>query len=90
MENSSKISILSKMSEMQLVNFTELNTAFNDDVKYEDSEDRVKSALYKSITYYWNISKDYGLIAILLDPHCSNIYLKLRSIYNEMKLKHSK
>ena len=111
---------------MKVVDFTEPNTAFDDDVEYEDSEDgdiannqskqrkikintpqdcknlilKVKSALYESITHYWNIPADYGLIATLLDPRCkflsfvfpelhSNIHLKLRSIYNEMKLEYS-
>ncbi|CAG8643644.1 19306_t:CDS:2 [Rhizophagus irregularis] len=112
---------------VEVVDFTEPNTTFDDDVEYEDSEDgdiannqskqrkikintpqdcknlilKVKSALYESITYYWNISEDYRLIATLLDPCCkslffvspelhSNIHLKLRSIYNEIKLEYSK
>ncbi|GBC00388.1 hypothetical protein RclHR1_03840010 [Rhizophagus clarus] len=61
---------------------------------------KVKSALYKSITHYWNIPKDYGLIATLLDSRCkslsfifpelhNDIHLKLRSVYNEMKLEYS-
>ncbi|CAB4381029.1 unnamed protein product [Rhizophagus irregularis] len=116
----------SNSNEVEVVDFTEPNTTFDDDVEYEDSEDRdiannqskqrkikintqqdcknlilkVKSALYESITHYWNISEDYGLIATLLDPRCkslsfvspelhSNIHLKLRSIYNEIKLEYS-
>src|ERR1700722_9257351 len=61
---------------------------------------KVKSALYESITHYWNIPEDYGLIATLLDPRCKSlsfvspelhngIHSKLRSIYNEMKLEYS-
>ncbi|CAB5159974.1 unnamed protein product [Rhizophagus irregularis] len=117
----------SNSNEVEVVDFTEPNTTFDDDVEYEDSEDgdiannqskqrkikintpqdcknlilKVKSALYESITYYWNISEDYRLIATLLDPRCkslffvspelhSNIHLKLRSIYNEIKLEYSK
>ncbi|GBC53159.2 zinc finger BED domain-containing protein 1-like [Rhizophagus irregularis DAOM 181602=DAOM 197198] len=117
----------SNSNEVEVVDFTEPNTTFDDDVEYEDSEDgdiannqskqrkikintpqdcknlilKVKSALYESITYYWNISEDYRLIATLLDPCCkslffvspelhSNIHLKLRSIYNEIKLEYSK
>ncbi|GES96145.1 ribonuclease H-like domain-containing protein [Rhizophagus clarus] len=62
---------------------------------------KVKNALYEFIIYYWNILKDYGLIAILLDSRYkslsfifsefhNDIYLKLRSIYNEKKLEYSK
>lgn len=116
----------SNSNEVEVVDFTEPNTAFDDDVEYEDTEDgdiannqskqrkikistpqdcknlilKVKSALYESITHYWNIPADYGLIATLLDPRCkslsfispelhSDIHLKLRSIYNEMKLEYS-
>ena len=116
----------SNSNDVEVVDFTEPNTAFDDDVEYEDSEDgdiannqskqrkikintpqdcknlilKVKSALYESITHYWNIPADYGLIATLLDPRCkslsfispelhSDIHLKLRSIYNEMKLEYS-
>ncbi|GBB98437.1 hypothetical protein RclHR1_32260001 [Rhizophagus clarus] len=61
---------------------------------------KVKSALYESIIRYWNIPKDYGLIATLLDPRCkslffispelhNDIHLKLRSVYNKMKLEYS-
>lgn len=59
----------------------------------------VKNALYKSITHYWDIPEDYGLIATLLDPRCkflsfvsseicNNIHSKLRLIYNELQLEY--
>ncbi|GES76468.1 zinc finger BED domain-containing protein 1-like [Rhizophagus clarus] len=100
----------SNINEVEAVDFTKPSIAFDDDIEYKDSEDRIlliinqnnkiKSALYESIIRYWNIPKDYGLIATLLDPRCkslffispelhNDIHLKLRSVYNKMKLEYS-
>ncbi|CAB4412004.1 unnamed protein product [Rhizophagus irregularis] len=83
----------SNSNEVEVVDFTKPNTAFDDVVEYEDSEDGDN-------TNNQSKQQDYGLIATLLDPRCkslsfvspelhSNIHLKLRLIYNEMKLEYS-
>ncbi|CAB4484263.1 unnamed protein product [Rhizophagus irregularis] len=57
---------------VEVVDFTEPNTTFDDDVEYEDSEDG-------------DIANNQSKQQL----H-SNIHLKLRSIYNEIKLEYSK
>lgn len=109
--------------EVEVVDFTKPNMAFDDNIGYEDADDedvidnqpsvrkikinipqdcenlisKVKHTLHKSLTHYWNVPEDYGLIAALLDPRCksltfisstlrNNIHSKLRLIYDELRL----
>ncbi|PKK62627.1 hypothetical protein RhiirC2_790092 [Rhizophagus irregularis] len=83
----------SNSNEVEVVDFTEPNTTFDDDVEYEDSEDRdIANNQSKQRKIKINTQQDYprckSLSFVSPELH-SNIHLKLRSIYNEIKLEYS-
>ncbi|CAG8499245.1 17977_t:CDS:2 [Funneliformis caledonium] len=70
--------IIPENSDMEVINLTSPNTAFDDDIGYEDvPEDepitQQPKSLYQSINHYWEVLQEQGILAALLDSRFKDL-----------------